>query len=104
VLADPAETGAVTVSLPEDVQGEAFDWPAAFLEPRVWHVRRPPPEPEAVARAVAVLRNAERPLIVCGGGAIYAEAEAALGELAQAFGIPSSSRRRARERFPGTTR
>jgi 3D-(3,5/4)-trihydroxycyclohexane-1,2-dione acylhydrolase (decyclizing) len=48
VLLDPVETGAVTIALPEDVQAEAFDWPASFFEPRVWHVRRPEPEPEAV--------------------------------------------------------
>ena len=88
VLTDPSETGAVTISLPEDVQTEAFDWPVAFFEPRVWHVRRPPAEPEAVARAITVLKTAKRPLIVCGGGVIYSEAENALREFAEKFGIP----------------
>ena len=50
ILTDPAETGAVTVSLPEDVQAEAFDWPEAFFEKRVWHVRRPVPEPELLQK------------------------------------------------------
>ncbi len=90
VLTDPAETGAVTISLPEDVQSEAYDWPAAFFERRVWHVRRPMPEPSIVARVVELLRGARRPLIVTGGGTIYSEASAALDAFASAFGIPVS--------------
>ena len=62
MLTDPAETGAVTVSLPEDVQAEAFDWPAAFFERRVWRIRRPAPEREVVERAVELIRDAQRPL------------------------------------------
>ena len=88
VLTDPAETGAVTVSLPEDVQSEAFDWPERFLERRVWRVRRPPPEPDVVAAVVDLIRSAKRPLIVAGGGAIYADATEALGTLATTYGIP----------------
>ena len=88
VLLDPIETGAVTVALPEDVQTEAFDWPASFFEQRVWHVRRPVPEPEAVARAAALLRAAERPLIVTGGGTLYAAAEGALRSFVERFGVP----------------
>ena len=61
VLTDPAETGAVTVSLPEDVQAEAFDWPAAFFERRVWRIRRPVPEREVVERAVELIREREAP-------------------------------------------
>ena len=88
VLTDPAETGAVVLSLPQDVQAEAFDWPEAFFERRVWRVRRPVPEPEALAEAAALLRGARRPLIVSGGGTIYAEATDALRELAEATGVP----------------
>jgi 3D-(3,5/4)-trihydroxycyclohexane-1,2-dione acylhydrolase (decyclizing) len=88
VLTDPAETGAVTLALPQDVQAEAWDWPEEFLAPRVWRVRRPVPEPEALAEAAALLRGARRPLIVAGGGTIYAEATDALRELAEATGIP----------------
>ncbi|HEY3190136.1 MAG TPA: 3D-(3,5/4)-trihydroxycyclohexane-1,2-dione acylhydrolase (decyclizing), partial [Solirubrobacteraceae bacterium] len=88
VLTDPAETGAVTLALPEDVQAEAFEVPEAFLEPRVWTVYRQPPAPEAVARAAALLRSARRPLIVAGGGVIYSEATDALRALADATGIP----------------
>src|SRR3954452_23866490 len=88
VLTDPAETGAVTPALPEDVQTEAFEVPAAFLEPRVWTVFRRPPAPEALSRAVALIRAARRPLIVAGGGVIYSEGTAALRAFAEATGIP----------------
>ncbi|HEX2411419.1 MAG TPA: 3D-(3,5/4)-trihydroxycyclohexane-1,2-dione acylhydrolase (decyclizing) [Solirubrobacteraceae bacterium] len=88
VLTDPADTGAVTLALPEDVQTEAVDVPAAFLEPRVWTVFRRPPAPEAVRRAAELVLEAERPLIVAGGGVIYAAATDALAALADATGIP----------------
>jgi 3D-(3,5/4)-trihydroxycyclohexane-1,2-dione acylhydrolase (decyclizing) len=88
VLTDPAETGAVTLALPQDVQAEAYDWPAELFAPRVWHVPRPVPEPAALARAVETLRRARRPLIVAGGGVIYSEATDALREFAEAGGIP----------------
>jgi 3D-(3,5/4)-trihydroxycyclohexane-1,2-dione acylhydrolase (decyclizing) len=88
VLTDPAETGAVTLALPQDVQAEAYDWPAELFTPRVWHVPRPVPEPAALARAMATLRQARRPLIVAGGGVIYSDATGALREFAEASGIP----------------
>ena len=88
VLTDPAETGAVTIALPQDVQAEAFDWPEELFERRVWHVARPVPEPAALARAIALIRSARRPLIVAGGGVIYAEASAALRAFVAATGIP----------------
>ncbi len=88
VLTDPAETGAVTVCLPEDVQTEAFDWPIELFERRVWHVPRLRPDPAAISRAVDTVREAQRPLIVAGGGVIYAEATGALESLAAATGIP----------------
>jgi 3D-(3,5/4)-trihydroxycyclohexane-1,2-dione acylhydrolase (decyclizing) len=88
VLTDPAETGTVTISLPQDVQAEAYDWPEAFFARRVWHVRRPPAEPERLVEAAALLRGARRPLIVAGGGTIYAEATGALAALAEATGVP----------------
>ncbi|WP_049580620.1 3D-(3,5/4)-trihydroxycyclohexane-1,2-dione acylhydrolase (decyclizing) [Streptomyces sp. SBT349] len=88
VLADPAETGAVTLALPQDVQAEAFDWPDAFLAPRVWRVPRPAPDPGALAEAVEAVRAARRPLIVAGGGVHHSEAEDALRALAEATGIP----------------
>ncbi|HEU4397522.1 MAG TPA: 3D-(3,5/4)-trihydroxycyclohexane-1,2-dione acylhydrolase (decyclizing), partial [Actinomycetota bacterium] len=88
VLTDPAETGAVTLALPQDVQTEAFDYPEELFERRVWHVARPVPEPAVLARAVDVLRSARRPLIVAGGGTIYAEATDALRALVEATGVP----------------
>jgi 3D-(3,5/4)-trihydroxycyclohexane-1,2-dione acylhydrolase (decyclizing) len=88
VLADPAETGAVTLALPQDVQAQAWDVPDEFLAPRVWRVRRPAPDPADLADAVALLRGARRPLIVAGGGVIYSDATAELAALAEATGIP----------------
>lgn len=88
VLTDPAETGAVVVSLPEDVGAEAWEFPASFFEKRVWRVRRPAPEPEVVAEVSAMLRAASRPLIVAGGGVRYSGASAALAEFAGRYGIP----------------
>jgi 3D-(3,5/4)-trihydroxycyclohexane-1,2-dione acylhydrolase (decyclizing) len=88
VLTDPAETGAVTLALPEDVQTEAFAVPAAFLEPRTWTVYRQPPAPQAVAAAAALIRGAQRPLIIAGGGVIYSEATVALRAFVDATGIP----------------
>ncbi|WP_433189687.1 3D-(3,5/4)-trihydroxycyclohexane-1,2-dione acylhydrolase (decyclizing) [Actinoallomurus sp. CA-150999] len=88
VLTDPVETGAVTLCLPQDVQAEAYDWPEEFFRRRVWHIGRPVPEPEAVERAVALLRGAEKPLIVAGGGVVYSEAERELRAFAEATGIP----------------
>ncbi len=87
VLTDPAETGAVTLALPEDVQAEALEVPEEFLESRVWAIYRQPPAPEALARAVELIRAAKRPLIVAGGGVIYSEATTALRELVQDTGI-----------------
>ena len=90
ILTDPAETGAVTISLPEDVQSEAFDWPVAFFEKRVWHVRRPMPEPVILDRVAELIRAAKKPLIVSGGGTIYSEAWDELDAFATRFGIPVS--------------
>jgi 3D-(3,5/4)-trihydroxycyclohexane-1,2-dione acylhydrolase (decyclizing) len=88
VLTDPAETGAVTLALPQDVQAQAHEWPEELFAERVWFVPRPIPEPAALDRAVAVLKSAQRPLIVAGGGVIYSEASAALLAFAEATGIP----------------
>lgn len=88
VLTDPAETGAVTIALPEDVQAEEFDVPVAFLQPREWHIRRPLPEHGPLARAVAAIRAAKRPVIVAGGGVLYSGAEHELAAFVEATGIP----------------
>jgi 3D-(3,5/4)-trihydroxycyclohexane-1,2-dione acylhydrolase (decyclizing) len=88
VLTDPAETGAVTLALPQDVQAEAFEFPDEFLAHRVWHVARPEPEAGPLRRAVDLIRTAERPLIVAGGGIAYSDATEALHALVRASGIP----------------
>ena len=88
VLLDPAETGAVTISLHQDVQGEAYDYPAAFFAPRVWPVTRRPPAASEIAAAAAVLREARRPLLIAGGGVRYSAAEEELRAFAEALGIP----------------
>jgi 3D-(3,5/4)-trihydroxycyclohexane-1,2-dione acylhydrolase (decyclizing) len=88
VLTDPAETGAVTLALPQDVQAQAHDWPTELFRSRTWHVPRPVPEPAALARAVEVIRNARRPLLVAGGGVVYSEAADALRAFVDATGIP----------------
>jgi 3D-(3,5/4)-trihydroxycyclohexane-1,2-dione acylhydrolase (decyclizing) len=88
VLTDPAETGAVTLALPEDVQAEALEVPERFLAPRTWTVYRQPPATAALRRAADLVRAAKRPLIVAGGGVIYSEATRALRELVDATGIP----------------
>ncbi|UYG17537.1 3D-(3,5/4)-trihydroxycyclohexane-1,2-dione acylhydrolase (decyclizing) [Brachybacterium huguangmaarense] len=88
VLTDPAETGAVTISLPQDVQAEAHDWPVELFRERTWHVARPVPEPAALDRAVEVIRGARRPLVVAGGGVVYSGASDALAAFADATGIP----------------
>jgi 3D-(3,5/4)-trihydroxycyclohexane-1,2-dione acylhydrolase (decyclizing) len=88
VLTDPAETGAVTLALPQDVQTEAWEYPDSLFETRVWRIRRPPPEAELIERLAAKLRSAQRPLIVAGGGVIYSAATASLADLVAATGIP----------------
>ncbi|MEZ0074262.1 3D-(3,5/4)-trihydroxycyclohexane-1,2-dione acylhydrolase (decyclizing) [Planotetraspora sp. GP83] len=88
VLTDPADTGAVTLALPQDVQAEAYDWPEELFERRVWHIARPVPEPAAVARAVQALSGSKRPLIVAGGGVKYSEAWDELREFAERYGVP----------------
>ncbi|MGH3663381.1 MAG: 3D-(3,5/4)-trihydroxycyclohexane-1,2-dione acylhydrolase (decyclizing), partial [Micromonosporaceae bacterium] len=88
VLTDPAETGAVTLALPQDVQAEAYDWPEKFLAERVWPIRRPEPEPATLAEACRLIRAAARPLIVAGGGVIYSGAAAQLAAFAAATGVP----------------
>lgn len=88
VLTDPAETGAVTICLPQDVQAEAYDFPTQFFRRRVWHIPRPRPDAVALERAVAAIRAAKRPLLIAGGGVIYSEASEQLRRFASATGIP----------------
>jgi 3D-(3,5/4)-trihydroxycyclohexane-1,2-dione acylhydrolase (decyclizing) len=88
VLTDPAETGAATIALPEDVQAEAHDWPVELFRERVWRIARPVPEPEVLDAVAELIRGASAPVIVSGGGVTYAEANDALREFVEATGIP----------------
>jgi 3D-(3,5/4)-trihydroxycyclohexane-1,2-dione acylhydrolase (decyclizing) len=88
VLADPAETGAVTLALPQDVQTEAHDFPETFFEKRVWRVPRALPDERELERAASLIRSSEKPMVVAGGGVIYSEATDALRRFAGETGIP----------------
>ena len=88
VLTSPADTGAVTLALPQDVQTEAFDYPASLFEKRVWTIPRNRPDEGLFARAVGWIRESAQPLVVAGGGVLYSEATAALADFAEKTGIP----------------
>ena len=87
-LTDPANTGAVCIAMPQDVEGEAYDYPEDFLAKRVHHLARRPAEPEAIERAAELIRAAKRPLLICGGGVRYSEAHEEFRAFAEATGIP----------------
>jgi 3D-(3,5/4)-trihydroxycyclohexane-1,2-dione acylhydrolase (decyclizing) len=88
ILTSPAETGAVVLSLPQDVQPEAFDFPAEFFEKRVWTIPRARCDSNLLAQAVQWIRSARKPLLIAGGGVIYSEATEALAAFASQTGIP----------------
>ncbi|MEN5027829.1 3D-(3,5/4)-trihydroxycyclohexane-1,2-dione acylhydrolase (decyclizing) [Pseudomonas sp. Ps21-P2] len=90
VLTDPAETGAVTLALPQDVQAEAYDYPDSFLQKRVHRIDRRPPTEAMLSDAVALLKGKRKPLLICGGGVRYSGAAAELQAFAERFGIPFS--------------
>jgi 3D-(3,5/4)-trihydroxycyclohexane-1,2-dione acylhydrolase (decyclizing) len=100
VLTDPAECGPATLALCQDVQAEAFDWPASFFEERLWMPRRVRPARDELARAAQVLREARRPLIVCGGGVLYAQACTALRDFCERHGVPSSETQAGKSALP----
>jgi 3D-(3,5/4)-trihydroxycyclohexane-1,2-dione acylhydrolase (decyclizing) len=88
VLVNQAETGAVTLAFPQDVQTEAHDYPEEFLARRVWHIARPEPDAGLLGEAASLVRAAKRPLIIAGGGVIYSEATDALRAFVEEVGIP----------------
>lgn len=88
VLTDPADTGAVCVALPQDVQGEAYDYPERFFQTRVWTLERRPATAAAIERAAKVIRGAKKPLVICGGGVRYSEAHDELQTFCETTGIP----------------
>lgn len=100
VLTDPAETGAVTLALPQDVQAEAYDYPEAFFDKKVHYLDRRPPAREAVNRAVSCMVGKQRPLIIAGGGVLYADATKELMEFAAAFGIPVAETQAGKSSLP----
>ncbi|MGH8330157.1 MAG: 3D-(3,5/4)-trihydroxycyclohexane-1,2-dione acylhydrolase (decyclizing), partial [Pseudomonas fluorescens] len=88
VLTDPAETGAVTLALPQDVQAEAYDYPDYFLQKRVHRIERRPATEAMLGDALALFKGKRKPLIICGGGVRYSGANAALQAFAERFDIP----------------
>lgn len=88
VLTDPADTGAVCIALPQDVEGEAYDYPETFFAKRVWQIERRPATEIAIRKAAKVIRGAKKPMLICGGGVRYSEAHAAFKRFAEAYGIP----------------
>jgi 3D-(3,5/4)-trihydroxycyclohexane-1,2-dione acylhydrolase (decyclizing) len=88
VLTDPAETGAVVIAIPQDIQAHAYDYPTLLFEPRTWRVERRLPDPQRIDEAVRLLKSAKRPLIIAGGGVHYSEAWKELATFAEKFGIP----------------
>lgn len=88
VLTDPARTGAVCIALPQDCEGEAYDYPESFFAKRVWRITRPRAVDEEIADVVAAIAQASRPLVVVGGGVRYSEAGTAVEAFCERFGIP----------------
>jgi len=88
VLANPVETGAVVISLPQDIQSHAFDFPSSFFEEKVWKIRRAIPDAEDIAEVARMIKGAKKPLIIAGGGVIYSGATPELEKLAQSTGLP----------------
>ena len=88
VLTDPADTGAVCIAMPQDVEGEAYDYPVSFFRKRVHRLARRVPESEALAEAAALIAGAKKPLLICGGGVRYSEAHEEFRAFAEATGIP----------------
>ncbi|HEY0289839.1 MAG TPA: 3D-(3,5/4)-trihydroxycyclohexane-1,2-dione acylhydrolase (decyclizing) [Pseudomonas sp.] len=88
VLTDPADTGAVTLALPQDVQAEAYDYPDSFMQKRVHRIDRRPPSQAMLEDALALLKGKRRPLLICGGGVRYSGANEALQAFAERFDIP----------------
>jgi 3D-(3,5/4)-trihydroxycyclohexane-1,2-dione acylhydrolase (decyclizing) len=88
VLTSPAETGAVTLSIPQDVQAEAYDFPGEFFGKRIWKVSRPRPDKSILEEAVQLIKKAKKPVIICGGGVIYSEATRELQQFVEKTGIP----------------
>ena len=88
VLTDPANTGAVCVAMPQDVEGEAYDYPESFFAKRVHRLARREPEAEVITGAAEIIKNAKKPMLICGGGVRYSEAHEEFRKFAETTGIP----------------
>lgn len=88
ILTDPADTGAAVIALPQDIQAHAYDYPAYFFEERVWQIDRRLPNPDRIRTAIEMIKAAQRPMIIAGGGVIYSDARAELQAFANKYGIP----------------
>lgn len=100
VLTNPSDTGAVTISLPQDVQGEAYDFPESFFQKRVHHFNRSAPTESQLHAALEVIKASKKPLIVCGGGVKYSEAAKALDDFATTFNIPIAETQAGKSALP----
>ena len=100
VLTDPAQCGPVTIALCQDTQAEAFDFPESFFAPRLWRIRRPPPDAAELADAVTLLRAARAPLIIAGGGVHYAGATGTLARFAETHAIPVTETQAGKSALP----
>ena len=100
VLTSPAETGAVTLALPQDTQTEAFDYPAALFEERTWQIPRARGDAGALAAAAGAIRASRAPMIIAGGGVLYSDATTALRDLAEATGIPVAETQAGKSAIP----
>jgi 3D-(3,5/4)-trihydroxycyclohexane-1,2-dione acylhydrolase (decyclizing) len=87
-LTDPANTGAVCIAIPQDVEGEAYDYPESFFAKRVWTLDRRAPQMEVLEQAAAAIKKAKKPIMICGGGVRYSEAHEEFRKFAEKFGIP----------------
>ncbi|MGN1368917.1 MAG: 3D-(3,5/4)-trihydroxycyclohexane-1,2-dione acylhydrolase (decyclizing) [Aristaeellaceae bacterium] len=102
VLTDPADTGAVCLAMPQDVEGEAYDYPVEFFRKRVWHLDRRPMADSQLTRAMDILRKAKKPLVICGGGVRYSEAGDALAAFCEAANIPFAETQAGKGTLPWT--
>ena len=102
VLTDPADCGPVTLALCQDVQAEACDWPPGLFEERTWIPRRTPPDARELGEAARAVRAARQPLIVCGGGVVYSQAEAVLGAFCERHGVPGGETQAGKSALPAS--
>ena len=100
VLTDPANTGAVCIAIPQDVEGEACDYPESFFAKRVWRIERRPATEIAIRQAAEAIRGAKKPMLICGGGVRYSEAHAEFQAFAEQFGIPFSETQAGKSALP----